>query len=112
MSSELLKAVNEQIDLVLNDGVPSSLVDGKTISMRVTREMYDEIDTLSGALMLSKSDFLRMIVESAIKDIKRETKFQSEGFGMTPSQIDDFVHLSAEEQQRFLQGLGLTKEGK
>lgn len=82
----------------------------KAMNFRVTRELFDEIEDVASVLQLNKSEFLRMLVENAIKDIKLEFQINVERNGMTPSEIDDFINLPEEEKQKFLEGLGIEYE--
>lgn len=81
----------------LDSFTPSSEM--KILSTRVSREVFDNVESISSILEMNKSDFLRMIISNAIDDIIEEFEISIERVGMTPSEIDDFMNLSDEEKQ-------------
>lgn len=102
--SKLIQAVRLRFQQIEDLGSVSSSNEGKILSTRVSRELFDKVEYIASILEMNKSDFLRMIVSNAIDDIIQEFKisFTGPALGMTPSEIDDFMNLPDEEKQALI----------
>lgn len=101
--SKLIEAVRLRFRELEEPEVLSN--EGKVLSTRVSRELFDKVEYVSAILEMSKSDFLRMVITNAIDDIIQEFKisFTGPALGMTPSEIDDFMNLPDEEKQALIE---------
>jgi len=103
--SKLIQAVRLRFQQLEDLDSVSSSNEGKILSTRVSRELFDKVEYIASILEMNKSDFLRMIVSNAIDDIIQEFKisFTGPALGMTPSEMDDFMNLPDEEKQALLE---------
>ncbi|WP_338206318.1 hypothetical protein [Parageobacillus thermoglucosidasius] len=102
--SKLIEAVRLRFRQLQDLDSVSSSNEGKVLSTRVSRELFDKVDYISSILEMNKSDFLRMVITNAIDDIIEEFKISfGEGVGMTPSELDDFMNLPDEEKRALIE---------
>ncbi|WP_047758456.1 hypothetical protein [Geobacillus sp. ZGt-1] len=102
--SKLIQAVRLRFQQLEDLDSVSSSNEGKILSTRVSRELFDKVEYISSILEMNKSDFLRMIISNAIDDIIQEFKISfGPGVGMTPSEFDDFMNLPDEEKQALIE---------